>query len=214
MAVDPDEIEKILSTAGTVKEKCREELLKEGFPEVRLKRRELKQKERELEHHLELKSREMEHAERMRALETGQPLPEAFVTRIRAAGSIGTLVPIAVATAAAASSVMLFQNPPPLGATAPPDLQMIMLGVIWGVSGLVVLLTVWMTLHTLRCLGKWSSGGKEPVVVERRFTDSPVVVTPNLPPIPVESHSPNPLPPAPWASSNAASLHPDRSTSS
>jgi hypothetical protein len=119
--------------------------------EVRLKEREMQHKERELEYNAQMKAQELEHAERMLALETGQPLPEAYTTRIKAVGSIGTLVPIAMAAAAATASVMLFEHP----LTQDGSLQM--LGVVWGVCALIVLVTVWLCLRTLEGLGVWSS---------------------------------------------------------
>jgi hypothetical protein len=116
--------------------------------EVRLKEREFEHKERELEHNAQMKVQEMEHAERMLALEFGQPLPEAYTARIRAVGSIGTLVPIGVATAAAATTLGIGGD------------HWVLLGIVWGHCGLVILLTVWLSLLTLRRLGGWPHGGK------------------------------------------------------
>src|SRR5262249_32187039 len=103
---------------------------------------------------------EMEHVERMRSLEAGQPLPEAYTTRIRAVGSIGTVVPIALATAAAAASIMLFEQPLTKegGGSAEAALsRAVPLGLILATCGLVILLTVGLCLRTLQQFGVWSN---------------------------------------------------------
>jgi hypothetical protein len=112
----------------------------------------------------EAQKRQLDHEARMKALELGKPLPESietenekraaaanasaaaqalveaqarpYVSRSRAAGTIGTLVPLAMAGAAAGTTAMIFN------ATFGPEWRIASLGIVWGVCGLVCLVTM------------------------------------------------------------------------
>jgi hypothetical protein len=76
------------------------------------------------------------------ALEAGQPLPDTDIARATAVGFIGTLVPV-VAFLAAVVGSWLVMNRPFMA------LQYVVLIVVWGVTGLVSLVTVKSSLSML-----------------------------------------------------------------
>lgn len=94
--------------------------------------------------------RQMEHAERLKALELGQTLPDAELARARvessrawAAGLMGLVVPGSVFGIAAGATALVL-------AYASPSIHLPLLCVIWGISGLTGLLTVIISLGTIR----------------------------------------------------------------
>ncbi len=122
------------------------------------------------------KKRELEHAERMRALELGQPLPDEtemakFRSAARAAGAIGVLVPLALILGASAASFLLFYLGPETAGTVgsmPPvfgsafDFHFAALGLIWGIAGFLTLVTVWFAFRTLRRVAQASKSERLP----------------------------------------------------
>jgi hypothetical protein len=99
------------------------------------------------------------HAERLRALELGQPLREhevarahAEASRARAAGLIGTLVPLAAIGAAAGISLAILREPFHGNWTGlHPTTEKLL--VVWVVAGVVSLVAVVGTLIVLQRLG-------------------------------------------------------------
>jgi hypothetical protein len=96
-----------------------------------------------IEYRFNGKGREWAHLERMKALETGQPIPDVEVALVRAMGYIATLVPGASFGAAAGGTliVLLLANPSSHGH---------MLFLIWGVSGFASTICVALCLDLLR----------------------------------------------------------------
>src|SRR5262249_12048448 len=100
--------------------------------------------------------RQTAHLERMKALELRQPLPDAEIarataeiTRARAAGLIGTLVPAVVAVAAGVSSgFILSQHDPAVWAGMHPKAHLLL--VVWLPSAVVILVTGVVALAVLR----------------------------------------------------------------
>jgi len=96
------------------------------------------------------KERELVHAERMRALELGQPLPDAEVARARSDASR------AWARGLSAAAASLGMAGAAVGATAllvgrdEPRTLLPLLSVIWGVCGLVALIAVSVGLGAAR----------------------------------------------------------------
>jgi hypothetical protein len=78
--------------------------------------------------------RQVAHLERMKALEKGLPLPDADIARSTALATIGVLVPLFMAAAAAGGTALVY-----LWSSEAPQ---VLLYVIWGVAGLVSLVTV------------------------------------------------------------------------
>jgi hypothetical protein len=119
--------------------------------------------------------RELAHQERLKALELGQPLPDAEVARLKAesealqanlnasgnrsAGAVAAciFVPLFMAGAAVGgtSLVLIFAN---------AGLHLPMVCTIWGVTGLVSLVTVTTTAAALR---------RQPVAPPARVTEKP-----------------------------------------
>jgi hypothetical protein len=96
------------------------------------------------------------HAERLRAIELGQPLPDAEIaranaecSRARAAGTVGTVVPAIALSAAAGISVMILGEPYQ-GTWHGLHPQAHLLIVIWSAAGIVSLAAVLGSLRTLR----------------------------------------------------------------
>jgi hypothetical protein len=88
------------------------------------------------------RERELAHIERLKALELGQPLPDAAVaraqadaSRARAAGATMILVPLGMAGMAVGVTPLVF-------IFGGPNLHLALLCVIWGVCGLVGLVGV------------------------------------------------------------------------
>jgi len=98
----------------------------------------------------EAKERELAHTERMRALELGQPLPDAEVARARSDASR------AWARGLSAAAASLGMAGAAVGATAllvgrdEPRTLLPLLSVIWGVCGLVALIAVSVGLGAAR----------------------------------------------------------------
>jgi hypothetical protein len=109
-----------------------------------------------LEYRKKRDERQTAHLERMKALELGQPLPDAEiarataeVTRARAAGLIGALVPTIVAVAAGvASGFILSQRDPEFWAGMHPKAHLLL--VVWLPSAVVILVTGIVALAVLR----------------------------------------------------------------
>jgi hypothetical protein len=128
---------------------------------------------KKLEHERELQKRQLEHAERLKALEVGQPLPDADVaraqadqSRFRAAGLVAVLVPLAMAGAAIGSTPIILNH------SWEGSFQGVLYAV-WGVCGLVSLVTV------TNCISVLNRRDKKPADVDRsarssdRFQDKP-----------------------------------------
>jgi hypothetical protein len=96
---------------------------------------------------LQFQKQEQAHRERMKALEQGV-LAEVLraqgdMTRARAAGAVGVLVPVVLAAAAAAGTGLVLS-------WADAIWRVTVLCVIWGVCGVVSLVTVTTSLDVLR----------------------------------------------------------------
>jgi hypothetical protein len=127
-----------------------------------------------LEHERELKQREMVHAERLKALELGQTLPDAEVARAqaeraryRAAGAIAVLVPLFLGGAGVGTTPILLNH-----TWGEAHLNGV-LYTVWGVCGLVSLVTV------TNCIGVLNRRDKRAAEADRvarssdRFQDKP-----------------------------------------
>jgi ABC-type nickel/cobalt efflux system permease component RcnA len=118
-----------------------------------------KERRQACEHaHLE-RIRTLEHTERLRALELGQPLPDPAAAErgrsaIRAAAGIGIVVSLMLTAAAAGLSAILLllvaSSREVIVFGVVTDLQVALFIVLWGVCGLVTLVTVWACLRTVR----------------------------------------------------------------
>ena len=93
--------------------------------------------------------RQLAHAERVKALELGQPLPDAEVARARAAaqrawavGLTALLVPLGLASTAVGATALVFSM-------SSPQVHVTLLCVIWGICGVVSLTTVTTALGVL-----------------------------------------------------------------
>jgi len=110
----------------------------------------------------ETRDRELAHAERMKALELGQPLPdagalqaEAEMVRTRATAAVGVLVPLCMAASATGGTVLVFH-------WAEKAIHLPILCVVWGVNGLVSMVAVTYSLTILwRPRGPSADGQKE-----------------------------------------------------
>src|SRR5262245_2852426 len=87
--------------------------------------------------------REQTHAERLRALESGQPLPDADIARALAVGFIATLVPVASCGAAVGATAMVFH-------TTNAWMHLPMGAVIGCISGAVSIVTVVISWTAMR----------------------------------------------------------------
>jgi hypothetical protein len=93
--------------------------------------------------------RELKHAERLKALEMGQPLPDLENARVRTEqvrtillGMVAFMVPPGLAgTAVGATALVLYQ--------ASPSIHLPLLCVIWGVIGVVSLVAISTTVPIL-----------------------------------------------------------------
>jgi hypothetical protein len=133
-ADDFDRLKKMLEFIQEVKEQCRKEDggTPIGFPG----------------HETERKRMELEHIERMKALEAGQPfLDPGEIAKarsaIRAAGTIGVLVPLAVIGAAVGVTAMIFSNSWDI------ERRVEYLGIVWAIAGILSLVTVVMSVGFL-----------------------------------------------------------------
>jgi hypothetical protein len=130
--------------------------------------------------------RQLEHDLRLKALELGQPLPDADIARANAersraaaAGAVGILVPLFMAGAAAGSTVLVFSY-----STDDPSLRIPLVAIIWGVCGLVSLVAVTLTLTALLHRGTPSikkgppsmEHGDHPDKASAAFTERPTGV--------------------------------------
>jgi hypothetical protein len=128
---------------------------------------------KKLQHEQDLKQREMEHAERLKALELGQTLPDGEVarahaerSRFRAAGLVAVLVPLAMGGAAVGSTPIILNH------SWEGSFQGVLYAV-WGVCGLVSLVTV------VNCISVLNRREKKPADTDRsarssdRFQDKP-----------------------------------------
>ena len=137
-----------------------------------LRREELAAKERrqkESQDHKE-RLRQMDHAERLRAIEMGQPLPDPGEvalarTAVRAAAGIGIVVSIVTTLGAVGLSALILRleagrSVSFFGVSA--DLQTTLFTILWGVVGLVLLVTVEAALRTTRHERQWATPGSTP----------------------------------------------------
>ena len=95
--------------------------------------------------------RQLAHAERLRALELGQPLPDAEVARARADTSrawavalVALLVPLGLAGGAVGATALLLERRSAWDSLMPP------LATIWGVCGVVSIVVVSLSFGALR----------------------------------------------------------------
>ncbi|MBY0527640.1 MAG: hypothetical protein K2R98_29855 [Gemmataceae bacterium] len=126
----------------------------------------------------ESRQRELQHTERMRALESGHPVPDgeiaqasADTNRAWAIGLVALLVPAIMAGAALWGTAMVFNH------GENPSIHLPLTCVIWGVSGLVSLVTVATGLGVLACRRKPKRGAEEnksPIVRQSAFEDAPI----------------------------------------
>jgi hypothetical protein len=128
---------------------------------------------KKLQHERELKQREMEHAERLKALELGQPLPDGEVaraqaerSRFRAAGLVAVLVPLAMGGAGVATTaIILGQWMTQVGSGV--------LYTVWGVCGLVSVVTVGNCISVLNRRDKKPADADRAARSSDRFQDRP-----------------------------------------
>jgi hypothetical protein len=129
----------------------------------------------------EERMRNLEHAERLRALELGQPLSDAgelskTQSAVRAAGTVGTLVPLGLASAAIGSSYLILgwirENSQVTFFGSAFDLRFGLFAIVWGVSGLVMLATVAGSLRTVRRVREWSPPQQELLATRSRPADA------------------------------------------
>jgi hypothetical protein len=99
---------------------------------------------------LESRRKEQQHLERMKSLELGLPLPDAEIARAKAesnrssvTGAIGILVPLAAMCGAAGTTALL------LAKEHPVSFQLPLLCTVWGVCGLISVVTVVLSLIAL-----------------------------------------------------------------
>jgi hypothetical protein len=104
---------------------------------------------RRLKQELELQRRQMEHAERLKALESGLPLPDADlalarVEQVRAgvAAAVGLVVPVVTVGGAVAGTAIVLSM-------AQPQHHLPVLCVIWACSGVASLVTATTSLGVL-----------------------------------------------------------------
>jgi hypothetical protein len=114
----------------------------------------------------EIQKRQLEHAERMKALELGRPLPDAEIawagadrSRATAAGTIGTLVPLGLIGAALGGTAITFSF------TYDATWRGILAAIIWGVCGLVSLVTAGTALGVLGRQGRAAVRRERPQTV-------------------------------------------------
>jgi hypothetical protein len=100
------------------------------------------------------RQRDLEHTERMKALEVGQPLPDAEVARARAesvrsqsAAAVAICVPLVMVLAATFTTIVGVTRPEGVWSYLP------LLIVVWAVTGLVSVITVRLSLVVLRRRG-------------------------------------------------------------
>src|SRR5205823_5905816 len=128
---------------------------------------------KKLQHERELKQREIEHTERLKALELGQPLPDAEVaraqaerSRFRAAGLVAVLVPLAMGGAAVGSTPIILNH------SWEGNFQGVLYAV-WGVCGLVSLATVTNCISVLNRRDKRQPEAEKSARGSDRFQDKP-----------------------------------------
>jgi hypothetical protein len=131
----------------------------------------------------EEQKRLLAHEARMRALELGKPLPEdesepvvrptvlesyarAEMSRARAAGTIGTLVPITLTGAAVGTTAIVFDR------IWDTDSRIASVAIIWGVCGLVNLVTLAKALGLLRQRGGAAPPSPEAKSRPARYSES------------------------------------------
>jgi hypothetical protein len=114
-------------------------------------------------HHYKQAARkaEQQHHERMKLLDLGLPLPDADLaraqseqSRVNTAGAIGVLVPLFMAGAAVGVTALIVTRP-----DTPVNFQLPLLCTVWGVVGLVSLVTVILSLAAIR---RWAGGRVKP----------------------------------------------------
>jgi hypothetical protein len=117
--------------------------------------------------------RQLAHAERLKALELGQPLPDAEVARARAsaqrawaAGLTALLVPLGLASTAVGATALVFSM-------ASPQAHVTLLCVIWGVCGVVSLTAVTTALGVMAA-GRHKPTEKEPPAEESQRDRDPL----------------------------------------
>jgi hypothetical protein len=117
--------------------------------------------------------RQFAHAERLKALEVGQPLPDAEVARARAfsqrmwaAGLTALFVPLGLGSAAVGATALVFSM-------ASPHTHVTLLCVIWGICGVVSLTAVTTALGVMAA-GRLSPTDKETPAEESARNKDPL----------------------------------------
>jgi len=96
----------------------------------------------------ESKKRQLRHAERMKAFETGQPMPEGEVARATALGFIGVLVPLAAIGIGIGATAMLWHED-----ASALEYNYGLLKIIWLVCGGLAAATAVTCINALRRVG-------------------------------------------------------------
>jgi uncharacterized membrane protein YbhN (UPF0104 family) len=113
-----------------------------------------------IDHRSKIREKEHAHAERMKALEVGQPLPDADVarsgadaSRAWAAALTAILVSLGMAGAAVGATALVFRM-------GDAHVHLPLVCVVWGVCGLVSLITVTGGLDAMRRRGRGEERGR------------------------------------------------------
>jgi len=124
----------------------------------------------------EMRTREFQHAERLAALESGRPLPDAEtaqatveINRAWAAILVGLLVPAVMAGAALGGTVLVFRQDE-------PKLHLPLVCVIWGVCGLVSMVTAICALGSMHRKRDKRERAEEATPGRERIADVPAAV--------------------------------------
>jgi hypothetical protein len=145
-----------------------------------------------LEYRRKSAERETVHLERMKALELGQPLPDGEVAwaasdRVRAwmAGLMGILVPLLSAGAAvgATAIVLTLRQHSDIPFAPESPLPRVVLPVVWAVWGLVSVVTVTLSIRTLRHRGSPPGRSEAPIPRNSPVTAHAVVAFEERPPV-------------------------------
>lgn len=103
-----------------------------------------------IDYRSKIREKEYAHTERMKALESGQTLPDADIARSQAdasrawaAGLTALLVPLGMAGSAVGATALIIQ-------LAAPSVHLPLVCVIWGVCGLVSLVAINVGFHAMR----------------------------------------------------------------
>jgi hypothetical protein len=137
------------------------------------------EQKRKLQAERDAQQREVAHVERMKALELGQPLPDADVaranaerTRARWIGIVGLVVPLGTAGLGLVVTVLVLVL---AHTTIVPAL-----GIVWGVIGLVSLVSVSLSLSNLQKINQGRLRAETADRIVRRDRRPAAAVEPDL----------------------------------